>query len=279
MATRKKTPVPPPELTAQDALLVRALAGMDSLYWPISKRGWDDLKCHWRPNRYFARKRLAATGLPMRSEAGTGSERKAHTRLLDDAAEAGLLKLNRGGGSGFPNVRLTDLGEAHARQLANAGGEYSALLTLEKLFRITGGPRIVFAQVTTPSWPWTCLSSLASSITPDAGEVDAIIIMAMHGLVRGWMELESDGDGRPMFRITDIGGDVIVKLCDDTGGVIPEPEDVMPHPVAQALYVASVDAAIAAMETAEPERPGEIGFIPRRTAPRLVIGGPVPAPY
>lgn len=245
-------------MNEREEVLIRILAATDALWAPLRQPDW---KRPGPTNYYEARKHFAERGIPWDSGEKGEANRKAARRLLESLAEDGLVAIQ--GGERRLAVKLTDFGDIIARavcSLPNVECGHSSTTETIRLARTVNQPGTVDgAKLTSELW----LSGLDNYRGDDATTRELVLTtnMALPAIVRGWLQAESDCEGRVYYFATDAGQEIAKK---------PEPKlpSNLPHASRQDgnpafdLYDAEWLECRQRIRTATPRMTCEIGFLP-----------------
>jgi len=236
--------------TTTNNLLVAILAKVDAVFQPL--RTWEGklpAVLHERRWDY-----LAGHGIPWHATGADEAERKKHQRLLGDLADAGLITIIRSKAKTM-RVALTDRGDETARRLAGCAGWQFGLASLAEIAR-----RMDQQGFTVRGTRWLPEIALAGVEYGDAGfggEIALTEELAGAALARGWIESNSDIQGRVSYHITKLGENVL-----RSSPLPPECDGVEACPELIRLYERWLDTEKTALAGLSPKIPMEIGSMP-----------------
>lgn len=230
-----------------DTLLVRILAETDALWRPMRAADWVGDAAGVLHER---RQRYATAGVQLDQPDRTIRSRMPFLRLLDAMQASGLL--THQSHDKRHHAKLTDTGEVIARRLVG-GPELDEAHALLR--------RLVALEVDTPHgrlcselWLANARNYGPPQATTAICEVEFIVLPA---LAREFAVSRSDMHGRVWYLATPAGRAF-------AAGPAPIMPPDLPEPSGDAcdLYHDVLLAARAALRDAEPDAPGELGYVP-----------------
>lgn len=170
-------------------ILAEVVGQTDAAWAPIRENA---LRCGAGISRMAWRKK----GAPYLSKPGsTDAEKMARSRLVGEMASAGLLILLRSEDSRTQRVRLSDAGDAAAREAVGLMGLDSTLWMLQRLAELPS------CEISGARWtPETLLAEIQWGEEGHALAMGGIQERALPGLVRLWIESRTDAAGRAYYR-------------------------------------------------------------------------------
>ena len=237
------------------SILVQILADTDALFLP--NRSWNFTK---PTNLFFGRRRYAKEGVAWASGRKTAAERKAAQRALEALAKEGLVRVFRANNTKTTGVKLTDEGEARARELCGLPGLADSWWACRKLADLSKPP----GEAKTYDDVWITEEKFSNIPHPGEGADQTAFLREINwtedeflpALSRGWAVATSTVNRNVFYALTQTGWGV---LDDDP------PEDrpvVEPSREIRRAYLDRIEEQLDRLEHARPENPNEIGMLP-----------------
>ena len=258
------------------SILVQILADTDALFLP--NRSWNFTK---PTNLFFGRRRYGKEGVAWASGQKTVAGRKAAQRALEALAKEGLVTVFRKNNTKTTGVKLTEEGEARARELCGLLRLADSLWICARLADLSKPP----GKAKTYDDVWISEEDILILPRHSEGEDQAAFLgglaftedMFLPALSRGWAVANSTIHGNVYYALTQAGWDVL------DGEPPAERPEVDPSPEANEAYLDRVREQLDRLEHDRPENPGEIGMLPlpdsmagwplEDTPTALVLGG------
>ena len=237
------------------SILVQILADTDALFIP--NRSWD----FPRPtNLFFGRRNYGKMGVAWASGQKTTAGRKAAQRALEALAKDNLVYTFRPNHAKTAGVKLTDEGEAQARELCGLLRLADSWWICKRLADLSKPP----SKAKTYDDVWISEEEILILPRSPEGEDQAAFLggltltedMFLPALSRGWAIANSTIHGNVYYALTQAGWDV---LDDEPPAERPE---VDPSPEANKAYLDRVREQLDHLEHDRPENPREIGMLP-----------------
>jgi len=231
-----------------DEVLIRILAMTDSVFIPLR---------HWigraGSNLYCARQAYRARGVPWHSETPEATEQKRRQRTIRALADDSLLGLYRPAVKTL-SARLTDRGEGRARALCNLPTLSDSIAMMRRIASLSKRPPRLLTHKWISEFDLIPVRAGMKGWGRYAAGVEEQLLPV---LLRGLVESNSDHDGRVSYCITAAGWTAL-----DDGIEAPADDQVKAHPEASNLWLQSMEAARAKLESGPAIEPREIGLIP-----------------
>ena len=237
------------------SILVQILADTDALFLP--NRSWNFTK---PTNLFFGRRRYGKEGVVWASGRKTAAERKAAQRALEALAKEGLVTIFRANNTKTTGVKLTDEGEARARELCGLPSLANSWWACDALTMHSKPP----GEAKTYDDVWVSEEKLSRVPHPGEGkdqtaflrEINLIEDEFLPALSRGWVVATSTVHRNVFYALTQTGWDILK-------GDWPEdrPEVEVNREIRRA-YLDRIEEQLDRLEHARPENPNEIGMLP-----------------
>ena len=237
------------------SILVQILADTDALFLP--NRTWNFTK---PTNLFFGRRNYGKMGVAWASGQKTVAGRKAAQRALEALAREGLVTVFRKNNTKTTGVKLTEEGEARARELCGLLRLADSWWICTKLAELSKPP----GKAKTYDDVWISEEEILILPRPSEGEDQVAFLggliftedMFLPALSRGWAVASSTIHGNVYYALTQAGWDAL------NAEPPAERPKVVPSHEAHEAYLDRVREQLDHLEHDRPENPREIGMLP-----------------